>query len=76
MISPMFSLDAIKTKMIPGTLPTSNLLWKSISSLRQFHGKHSVAIVTECLSDHYDTNKHNNCLISICALNFYLIDEY
>ena len=23
----------------------------------------SIAIVTECISDYNDTNKHNNCLI-------------
>ena len=36
----------------------------------------SVAILTECVSDHDDTNKHNNCLNLICALNICLTDEY
>ena len=29
----------------------------------------SIGIVTECISDHNDINKHNNCLNLICALN-------
>ena len=29
----------------------------------------SITIVTECISDHNDTNKHNNCLSLICTLN-------
>ena len=36
----------------------------------------SVVIVTECISDHNDTSKRNNCLNLICALNVYLNDEY
>ena len=36
----------------------------------------SVAIVTECINDHNDTNKRNNCLNLISALNVYLNDEH
>ena len=32
-----------------------------------------VGIVTECISNHNDTNKHNNCLNLICMLNNWLI---
>ena len=33
----------------------------------------SVTIVTECISNHNDTNKRNNCLILICMLNDWFI---
>ena len=33
----------------------------------------SFGIVTECISDHNDTNKHSNCLNLICLLNDWLI---
>ena len=33
----------------------------------------SVGIVTECISNHNDTNKRNNCLNLICTLNDWLI---
>ena len=36
------------------------------------HSLFTVVVVTECISDHNDTNKHNNCLNLICALNVYL----
>ena len=36
----------------------------------------SVGIVTEYISDHDYTNKCNDCLNLICALNVYLNDEY
>ena len=32
--------------------------------------------VTECISDHIDTNKRNNFLNLICALNVYLNNEH
>ena len=35
----------------------------------------SVGIVTECISDHNDTNKRNNCLNLICALNISFMTE-
>ena len=34
----------------------------------------SVGIVTECINDHNDTNKCNNCLHLICMLNNWLIN--
>ena len=36
----------------------------------------SVIIVTECISDRNETNKHNNCQNLICALNVHLSHEY
>ena len=36
----------------------------------------SVVIMSECTSDHNDTNKRHNCQNLICALNVYLNDEY
>ena len=30
-----------------------------------------VVVVAECISDHNDTNKRNNCFNLICALNVY-----
>ena len=36
----------------------------------------SVVIISECTSDHNDTNKRHNCQNLIYALNVYLNDEY
>ena len=36
----------------------------------------TVVIVTECIGDNNDNNKHNNCLNLICGLNVYLNDAY
>ena len=36
----------------------------------------SVFIVTECISDHIDTNKRNNGLTLIYVLSVYLNDEH
>ena len=36
----------------------------------------SVIIVSECISDRNETNKHNNCQNLICALNVHLSHEY
>ena len=51
-------------------------MWASLSEVSKVHLLKSIIIVTEWISDHNDTNKRNNCLNLICALNVYLNDEY
>ena len=46
--------------------------WLKCIILSNFSLK-SVGIVTECISNHNETIKHNNCLELICILNHWLI---
>ena len=41
--------------------------------LTMAYSQKSVGIVTDCISDHNDTNKSNNCFNLICTLNDWLI---
>ena len=40
------------------------------------NSRKSAVIVTECINEHNDTNKRNNCLSLVCTLNFHLNNEY